>query len=231
MSILQEQAASIPYRIKHLSNNQNLAELSFDNVARVEAMIYQNSAYRHNKSNSSSVLINQLTEENYNNLIGQIVDAVDRENSTHLNAGKNGRASVTAILQKYTLPQLKDLLKNQNGNYDLLNEIAFPQPKAKGVKDRFSYASKLCHNLCIELLQGTPYEDGYCKYDTVLEKALPLYYKEYCGKIIKPSNYRKQYSAYIKYVDEIRQAAQECYDGKIISRNGFDHLIWYFHKG
>lgn len=230
MSILQEQTASIPYRIKHLSNNQILVELSFDNVARVEAMIYENSAYRHNKPNSSSILVNQLTEQNYNNFIGQIVDAVDRENSTHLNAGKNGRASVTAILQKYTLPQLKDLLKNQNGNYDLLKEIAFPKPKTKGVKDRFSYASKLCQRLCVELLKGTSYEDTYCKYDTVLEKALPFYYKEYCGKIIKPSNYRKQYSTYIKYVDEIRQAAHEYHGGNIISRNGFDHLIWYCHK-
>lgn len=227
MSMSQEQTVSKKYQIKRMKNN--LVELSFDNVARVEAMIYENSYYKNNKPSSSRSMIKNLTEESYNELIGQIVDAVDKENSTHLNSDKCGRTNVTARLQKYTFSELKELLKNENGEFVLLNEIAFSNDTEE--KDHFSFATKLCHNLCMELLQGTPYEDGYCKYDTVLEKALPLYYKEYCGKVIKPSNYRKQYSTYIKYVDEIRQAAQEHHGGNKISRNGFDHLIWYCHKG
>ncbi len=232
MFIAKELVASQKYRIKRIKNNNaNLVELTLDNVARVEAMIYENSYYKNNKPTSSKSLISQLTNQNYNMRIGDIVAAVDRENSTHLNSYKQGRANVTAIMQKYTLNQIKELLKNINGNFDLFNEIAFPKHRAAGEKDRFSYASKLCHSLCIELLSGTPYEDTYCKYDSVLSKVLPLYYEEYCGTKIKLSDYQNQYSKYIQYVDKIRNAAQKRYDGDEISRNGFDHLLWYCHKG
>ena len=34
----------------------------------------------------------------------------------------------------------------------------------------------------------------------------------------------------IEYIDSIRNKAEELY-GKKISRNGFDRLLWYYHKG
>ncbi len=231
MSVTNEFNASQKYRINRIkNNNHNLVELNLDNVARVEAMIYENSYYKNNKPTSSKSLISILNDQNYNQLIGHIVAAVDRENSTHLNSDKCGRKNVTDRLKKFTFQDIINLLKNKNGKFELLEKIAFP-PKGNDEKDHFSYASKLCHSLCIELLKGTTCEDTYCKYDNVIAKVLPLYYKEYCGKIIKLSDYEKQYSKYIQYVDEIRQAAQKRFGGNLISRNGFDHLIWYSHKG
>ena len=31
--------------------------------------------------------------------------------------------------------------------------------------------------------------------------------------------------------DEIRDAAAKKNSGEMISRRGFDHLLWYYHKG
>ena len=43
-------------------------------------------------------------------------------------------------------------------------------------------------------------------------------------------DYENNYANYISYIDEIRDKASKKYGHKI-SRNGFDHLIWYYHKG
>ena len=44
------------------------------------------------------------------------------------------------------------------------------------------------------------------------------------GKIVNIPLY------FIEYIDNIRNKAEKLY-GKKISRNGFDHLLWYYHKG
>jgi hypothetical protein len=60
--------------------------------------------------------------------------------------------------------------------------------------------------------------------DNVLKKILPLYAKKYCIPCI--TNNLKDYSYYRDIVDKILEKS-----GNKISRNGFDHLLWYYHKG
>ena len=50
------------------------------------------------------------------------------------------------------------------------------------------------------------------------------------GIDIKKEEYENKYNQYVKYIDAIRDEAEREY-GKRISRNGFDHLLWYYHKG
>ncbi len=243
MSIVNEKKLSLAHRIKRNTKEQTV-QITIENVARVEAMIYENSYYKNKSNDSSFDLINKLTDKNYNKQsIKNIVEAIDRENRTHLNsdyrskekhgsekAFEGGREAVTCRLAKYSFAELKELLKNKDNTYKLFNEIAFPANEKEN--NHFSFASKFCHNLCMVLFEGTKFEDLYCKYDTVLENALPLYYKEYCKNKIKPKDYKNNYPKYIQYVDEIIECAKIFHgDSEKVSRNGFDHLVWYCHKG
>ena len=55
-------------------------------------------------------------------------------------------------------------------------------------------------------------------------KALPKYIEHY--KINIKEKDLKDYATYRKAVDKVINKA-----GKQISRNGFDHLLWYYFKG
>lgn len=48
---------------------------------------------------------------------------------------------------------------------------------------------------------------------------------------IKKYNILTYYSVYRDAVDAIREKAKKQNTNEIISRNGFDHLLWYYHKG
>jgi len=67
-------------------------------------------------------------------------------------------------------------------------------------------------------------------YDNILKNNLPKYIQRYLDVDIKKEQYENNYNQYIKYIDDIRNKAEKLY-GKRISRNGFDHLLWYYHKG
>ena len=56
------------------------------------------------------------------------------------------------------------------------------------------------------------------------------YIKRYLNLDIEEGSFENDYKKYIGYIDSIRNKAEELY-GKKISRNGFDHLLWYYHKG
>ena len=59
-------------------------------------------------------------------------------------------------------------------------------------------------------------------YDSILKKVLPRYLDYYELKRYDLDDYAQ----YREAVDAIREAS-----GVEISRNGFDHLLWYYHKG
>ena len=66
-----------------------------------------------------------------------------------------------------------------------------------------------------------PRRDNFSIYDNVLNKALPIYIKKYNLDGYDPDSY----SSYYKCIGEIIKCS-----GENLSRNGFDHLIWYYYK-
>ncbi len=59
----------------------------------------------------------------------------------------------------------------------------------------------------------------------MIVNALPKDWKKYSIRFEK-----KKLGKVIRLIYEIREKTYQKY-GEKISRNGFDHLIWYFHKG
>ena len=73
-------------------------------------------------------------------------------------------------------------------------------------------------------------EDYYAIYDSVVVHSLPKYIKRYLNEDVKPKEYINDYNKFSCYIDRIIEKAYKEHGNKI-SRNGFDHLVWYYHKG
>lgn len=228
-----------------------LAKLSRDNVAIVEAMIRNDSAYIQStdvhaapvfKRNGDykyggstaywmTLLKRTLLEDEliadgykYNEIIKGAVEAVDRENSTHLNADKCGRAEITERICRFPKDELLVCLKNpEYKDMLLVREISRTTSAKVRARVNTSFASKFCHYACFYLFEGTEYQDNYSIYDGILRAVLPSYLGYYEISEAFDLNDYKQYRA---AVDRIREES-----GIAISRNGFDHLLWYYHKG
>ena len=226
-------------------NDRILVKLTRDNVAIAEAMMRNDSAYLRSMEKgaapvgkkyggSSAYWMTQLKKYlidhrvdgkySYVDIIKGAVESVDRENSTHLNADKCGRQEIIKRLYEFNKERLLECLKNPD-DMDLFNEISKITSASKGARKNVSFASKFCHYACFYIYEDTEYQDNYSIYDSILKKVLPMYLEYY-----KVNHYRKRdledYCKYRKAVDEIRKASK-----KEISRNGFDHLLWYYHKG
>lgn len=217
----------------------NLVELSLDNVAKVEAMICNDSAYlkaadkragpTSKYSGSTAYWMTKLKiflEQNkqlkdiYNEIISNIVQAVDRDNSTHLNADGCGRREITDRISNI-LPE--KLIKNlKEANLELINIISAKTSAKTRARVNLSFASKFCHYACFYLFEGLPEQDNYSIYDNVVKKVLPEYVHHY--QLMKRNI--DNYGEYQKTIDEIIAESKSH-----ISRNGFDHLLWYYFKG
>lgn len=227
-----------------------LAKLTRDNVAIVEAMIRNDSAYiRSTDVNAAptynrkgditfggssaywmtrlkNVLLNDGVdgEYSYEKIIEGAVKSVDRENSTHLNADKCGWQEITDRLCTFDRDELIVCL--QDPEYDdmkLIREISRITSAPLRARTNLSFASKFCHYACFYVFDGTSYQDNYSIYDGILKTVLPKYLAYYQIKTVYDlSDYRD----YRMAVDAVRAAS-----GIVISRNGFDHLLWYYHKG
>ncbi len=229
-----------------------LLELTQENVAIVEAMIRNDSAYLKGSDKDAKevdgkyggssaywftelkkILIdNKPTEQDYNTIISKAVDAVDRENSTHLNADKVGREEITKRICQIDRNKLVGYLREPDSTdlilFKIISEKTNPKNDIHKPRENPSFASKFCHYACFYLFDDEC-QDNYSIYDSVLKKVLPLYatyYYEREGK--KPPRKKdiEQYEGYRKIVDNVI-----AYSGGQISRNGFDHLLWYYHKG
>ena len=257
MIIKEESERAKEYMIKTVEQNgEKIVELTPDNVARVEAMIQNDSAYirafdkqagpegyprkqteEFKYGGSTAYWVMQLkdvlikgknvSDDNYSfdDIIKYLVAAIDRENSTHLNADGNGRNEICSrIIDRKE--HLIDWLKNQNKQYEIIDCICKRTNGNRG-RENLSFASKFAHYTAYYLFEETEYQDGFSIYDGILIKALPRYIKAFD---IKTNDYEKNYKNYQDAIDSIISAAErQC--GKRISRNGFDHLIWYYHKG
>ena len=220
-----------------------LAKLTRDNVAIVEAMIRNDSAYIHSTDVSAAPVYNRKGEVKYGGssaywmtllkrslldnvsdsvytyeqIIKGAVEAVDRENSTHLNADKCGRQEITERIYRFDRKEFVKCLKNPDYNdMALIREISRTTSAKERARSNLSFASKFCHYACFYVFEGTEYQDNYSIYDGILKTVLPLYLGYY--KIER--NYDlSDYKDYRLAVDSIREASRI-----EISRNGFDHL-------
>lgn len=222
----------------------DLVELSLDNVAIVEAMIQNDSAYlksadkraipQNNKNDkvvyagSTAYWMTQLKEiivdkkniNKFESVIAGAVCAVDRENSTHLNADKCGREEITKrILNESPKGLVKKLRTADLGLIDIISAKTKAKTRAR---TNLSFASKFCHYACFYLFEGLPEQDNYSIYDNIVKKILPRYVEHY----ELPLRNLECYQEYQKTIDEIIAKSSSK-----ISRNGFDHLLWYYFKG
>ena len=244
MNIIQkEQESSKKYFITTLSTKEGIeiAELTHSNVALVESMIRYDSDYS-NSSNTESetssaywllklkkeVFGNNKSKSDYRNIIENCVQYIDSENSTHLNADGVGRKQMTERLVKLDKAKLVEYLRHpEKENYkliEILTEKTVPEDSKYYGRKNFSFATKFCHYACFYLFEGYPEQDNYSIYDNVVRKVLPRYCVYY--KVSKPRCIGHDYSTYQATIDAIIEAS-----GVRISRNGFDHLLWYCFKG
>ena len=127
--------------------------------------------------------------------------------------------------------KLIECLKDPDGTdlwlINYISEATHPTGKSQNgnmykARTNVSFASKFCHYACFYLFEGEAEQDNYSIFDYVLRKVLPKYISHYR---IKSWNL-DDYSEYRKAVDDILRKANAR-----ISRNGFDHLLWYYFKG
>ena len=248
MSIQTTQANSKAYMLKE--NPVGQVELTEDNAARVEAMIASNSTYK-NSSNSTcgpkgkykgstaywvKAFENCVKNNsgNYPNIIRNIVEAVDRENSTHLNADKAGYDEITERICGYAVPTLLDLLKNPDPStgpkYVLIDELSKPVISNGKSRANFSFATKFCHYMAFYLFDGKPEQDNFSIYDGIMETAIRKHAKQLGIAIPKNlKSFKGHYVEYMKTIDDVRDACKKK-NRQNISRNGLDHLLWYYYK-
>ncbi len=230
--------------------DKTLAKLTRDNVAIVEAMIRNDSAYIHSTDVNAAPTYNRKGEIKYGgssaywmtqlktavlgdgsdsvysfeDIIKGAVESVDRENSTHLNADKCGRQEITQRLYSFDSAELVECLKDpDHDDMKLIREISRITSAQQRARTNPSFASKFCHYACFYVFEGTEYQDNYSIYDGILKAVLPMYLGYFR---IEQEYDLSDYRDYRMAVDAIRKAS-----GIEISRNGFDHLLWYYHKG
>lgn len=228
-----------------------LVELTLDNVAKVEAMIRNDSSYIKSFDINAGPTKNKNCKEVYSGstaywmtmlkyviegkecnftyeyIIPKVVRSIDRENSTHLNSDGCGIGEISKRIIALGKDKLIDSLKK--GDLEVFEEIQrVTDPNKNGDKKNkgrknTSFASKFCHYACFFLFEEDELRDKYSIYDNVIVSVLPYYMEMYD---VDNSDSLTDYSFYRKVIDSIRGKTKDK-----ISRNGFDHLLWYYHKG
>lgn len=124
----------------------------------------------------------------------------------------------------------------------ILSEETNPKYEAGNTnpaRKNFSFATKFCHYACFYIFENkdVEYRDSYSIYDYIVSSALTTYYG---FEDIKPSEndsdekqfFVEKYRNYQTFIDKIRDdAANAANAPNTVSRNGFDHLLWYYYKG
>ena len=252
--IEKEQKAANEIKFKFTKNDNGLVALTPDNVAIVEVMIKNNSEYLKSSDpdavpiespkskeylGSTAYWMTQLKkfindkrdDDYYKVIIRKAVAAVDRENSTHLNADGVGRDQISErIIAIFEENNLSELLRTPETNgFSLIEKIAKEtKPDTQhNARVNLSFASKFCHYACFYLFDGKEEQDNFPIYDNVLQYAIKKYDPQFKAFDKNSGNAAEYYKKYRETVDTIirEQASNK------ISRNGFDHLLWYYYKG
>ena len=233
----------------------NLPEISHKNVVLAEAMIANDSDYilsgdvtakpEGKYKGSTAYWMNTLKDALVHNskdtkkIINETILAVDRENSTHLAADSLGPMVITDriyLKRHYLIDILKDRKKGFRFIEDLSaktgNSILLKDGKTYHPRENYSFATKFCHYACLFFFDNDKervFRDNYSIYDRVVAKALPDYLKAYSILKADKRPYKeadfKHASSYALFSELI-----DCLREDKVSRNGFDHLLWYYHK-
>lgn len=240
MSLIQKELErSRAYSLEVIQGSERhvgrqLVKLSLDNVAHVEKMIEYNSTYMRENGELEELeklgkaLRNEIrfSGGEYRDIIYSTVCRVNRKYSTRMS--EEERDELTDRLYEMDSEWLYGCLMNpQKDNYGLITKLsAVTRSTGSGNSRRNkSFASKFCHHVCYSLFEGKQEQDNYSPYDSVVKKALPLYV-EYYGLNRRTQHALGDYAAYQQCIDDVISAA-----GGEISRNGLDHLLWYYFKG
>lgn len=235
--IQKEMELSLQYELSRYTNKPELVELTVENVARVEFMIRNNSRYagQNNKSTTiwlkkfANVLKGEHTQEDYRKIVFEVVSGIDRTNSTHINADGVGREELTERIVNIDKNLLFEYLKSpEKDNYKLIEILSAktnPDPANPNMHARrnYSFATKFCHYAAFYLFEDEVEQDNFSIYDNVVAKKIDKYAE--CYKIENPNDIGCNYKSFITLVDAIIKKS-----GNKISRNGFDHLLWYMNK-
>lgn len=167
--------------------------------------------------------------------------AVNRENSTHL---KNNdlKEIVNWIYNNINTPQeLAASLKDRKQGDKMISDLR----KIDGISDNYSFITKFCHYASFNIFDDK-HRDNYSIYDKILSDNIPYYYYHYVkkdeeisydkirkmrkclqnnGNTKREKQCENRYNYYTKKIDEIIKASHTG-----ISRNGFDHLLWIYHR-
>ena len=228
-----------------------LPALTVANVAKVEAMIRADSKYAPSDEYDNKEYLpywmrelgkylghpnGDEPKEEFDTVIKKVVERVDVENSTHLNADGVGRKEMAKrIIDYINQGRLLEYLKNRDQGFEIIGRLSEKTEPETGSQKRgrrnISFASKFCHYACFYIFEGEDAQDNFSIYDSVVAEVL-TYYLEYWR--ITDVNQRKlkfnekskdEYKEYSKAINEVIGAS-----GSHISRNGFDHLLWYYFK-
>lgn len=222
----------------------DLPRLSLRNVALAEAMVANNSSYMLSQSKGGVSgdgagsdfwldLMREFLKEGedpsgftYEQVVEGAVKAIDRENSTHLNADGVGREELCRRLLKLDRDALLGYLENpEETDYRLIDILSEQTNAPVRPRRNLSFASKFCHYACLAFFKGKEAQDNYPVYDNIVKGALPKYIA-YFSLNRRSQAALSDYQTYRECVAEIIAHADEP-----ISRNGFDHLVWYYFKG
>ena len=251
MNLIQEELlAAKAFAPDTYDDAEGLVKLTRENIAKAEMMVANDSRYMVGKeptwnsngkityAEPSSHWLRRLGKEllnptgmdddEYSEIIKQAVAAIDRENSAHLNADGKGREELASRIASLERPTLLRYLKRPGETeyelIEILRQQTHPEPPRRP-RSNLSFASKFCHYACYNIFEDRDEQDNYPIYDSVVKRALPMYV-EYFGLRKRSQNALGDYATYRACIDEVIAHAKEP-----ISRNGFDHLIWYYYKG
>ena len=224
--------ANHKYYFKLKDKENDILEISEENVLLAEAF-YQIRFRKYHKdinldemetvpeakpkewSTKTCFLAMKKWPDEFEKLLGFACIAINAENSTHLKK-KERKAIVKVIVEKQkTLDEFKNALTCKG--YPIIQEIRGLKDTSKGIRDNYSFATKLCHFACFYLFDGDA-RDIYSIYDSVLIDSLK--------KLGCKGNYKDPQKGYKNY----QNAIGEIIKGKGISRNGFDHLMWVYYS-
>ena len=232
------------------TDKEDLAIINMSNVAKVEAMIATDSKYRDenntDKEGSMAYCMNQLclllkksVKPNKAELKKYVFDAivaVDKGNGTRLSTnnkkGNNDYKDVFELMTERVVglitkdkEKMLDGLKNRN--LHLFEELSRKTEETAKPSCNVSFASKFCHYFCFYYYKGEPEQDNYSIYDSVVKKYLPKYLEKYNIVI---NDELEGYEKHIAQIDALREKVKNK-KNETVSRNGLDHLLWYYHKG
>ena len=249
-----------PYILDRIMKKPNLAALTRKNADFIEAVVYLDSNYNaetdHESESGTAYWFKKMMNnpDDYDECLMKTIELIDRTNSTHLESTINGRKRMFDIIRNYcyTVNELKDAVCVNPTQFDcdnLFYRMCETMLNHKGDKaNNISFASKY---IAYSRKYLNNNDVSFSKYDSVVSQKLSLYENIYVdsnieidvNKFKNKASDRKHlndierqkytYDVYIKYMNAINSIL-DCLerDNNIkITKEEFDHIIWYSSKG